>query len=295
MKSGLRIVMVLACALLLPAPVSAQDKFFVSDGVRIRYVDQGRGEAVVLVHGFTSSLESWVQSGLMTDLARDHRVIALDLRGHGKSDKPHDSAHYGQAMCLDVIRLMDHLGLSQAHVVGYSQGARLVGYLLTTHPGRFRSATLGGSPPRVGWPSEEVARAEQDAQAMEQRSKSGVSDGQDYVALAAVARSRSTQVVTEAQLRQVMVPTIGIVGSADPRMVGMKGLTGIMPALLRVVVIDGANHGEAPKRPEFVRSVREFLDSQKLRAGVSGKLGGPTTACSRRRLDTGAAAAEAER
>jgi pimeloyl-ACP methyl ester carboxylesterase len=157
-------------------------------------------------------------------------------------------------MCLDVIRLMDHLDLKQAHIVGYSQGARHVGYLLTTHAARFRSATLGGSPPRVGWPPEEATRAEQDAQAMEQRSKSGVSDGQDYLALAAVARSRSTQVVTEAQLRQVKVPTIGIVGSADPRIVGMKALVGMMPALRRVVVIDGANHGEVPRRPEFIRT-----------------------------------------
>ena len=271
MTSGLRTIVGLICALLVATPVFAQDKSFVSDGVRIHYVEQGTGEAVVLVHGFTGSLESWVQSGLMADLARDYRVVALDLRGHGKSGKPHDSAQYGQAMCLDVIRLMDHLGLRQAHIVGYSQGARVVGYLLTTHASRFRSATLGGSPPRVGWPSEEVARAEQDAQAMEQRSKSGVSDGQDYVALAAVARSRSTQVVTEAQLRQVKVPAIGIVGSADPRMVGMKALIGMMPALQRVVVIDGANHGEAPSRPEFTRTVRDFLDSQKLRPGVSRK------------------------
>jgi pimeloyl-ACP methyl ester carboxylesterase len=169
MDSGQRTVVAVGCALLLAAPVFAQDKFFTSDGVRIRYVDQGRGEPVVLVHGFTGSLEDWVRSGLMTDLEKHHRVIALDLRGHGKSEKPHDPDQYGQAMCLDVIRLMDHLAVSQAHIVGYSQGARIVGYLLTTHPGRFRSATLGGSPPRVGWPSEEVARANQDAQGMEQR------------------------------------------------------------------------------------------------------------------------------
>src|SRR5262245_53478555 len=127
MTRGRLVLTVLACAWLLPAPVFAQDSFFMSDGVRIRYLDQGRGEAVVLVHGFAGSLETWVQSGLMSSLAADRRVIALDLRGHGKSDKPHDAARYGRAMGLDVIRLMDHLGLSQAHMVGYSQGARLVG------------------------------------------------------------------------------------------------------------------------------------------------------------------------
>jgi pimeloyl-ACP methyl ester carboxylesterase len=209
MKFGLRTLIASVLALFLAVPVFAQDKFFTSDGVRIRYIDQGRGEAVILVHGFTSNLESWVESGLLADLSMDYRVIALDLRGHGKSGKPHDPAQYGQAMCLDVIRLMDHLGVSQAHVVGYSQGARVVGYLLTTHPGKFLSATLGGSPPRVGWPPEEAARAEQDAQRMEKEAKSGVGDGQDYPALAAAARSRSTQVVSESQLREVSVPVIG--------------------------------------------------------------------------------------
>jgi pimeloyl-ACP methyl ester carboxylesterase len=259
MTPGSRTFMIVASVLVMATPLPAQDRFFTSDGVRIRYVEQGEGEPVILVHGYTGSAESWVTSGFLADLARDHRVIALDLRGHGRSGKPHDPARYGQAMCLDVIRLMDHLGLSQAHIVGYSQGARILGYLLTTHPGRIRSATLGGSPPRVGWPADEAARAEREAQAMEQRASIGEASGQDYVALAAVARSRSLQVVTEAQLQQVTVPTLGIVGSADPRMAGMNALTGLMPAMQRLVVIDGADHGEAPRRPEFMQAVREFL------------------------------------
>src|SRR5262249_14426355 len=62
----------------------------------------------------------------------------------GHSEKPHDANAYGEKMCLDVIRLMDHVGVQRAHMVGYSQGARVVGYLLTVHPDRFITATLGG-------------------------------------------------------------------------------------------------------------------------------------------------------
>jgi pimeloyl-ACP methyl ester carboxylesterase len=238
---------------------------FLSDGVRIRYLDQGKGEALILVHGFTDDLDrAWVQTGLLANLAQDHRVIALDLRGHGQSGKPHDSKAYGEQMCLDVIRLMDHLGVRRAHLVGYSQGARLVGYLLTAHPDRCITATLGGSPPRVGWPPEEAQRADQEAQDMEQRLQSGVADGQDYVALAAVVRSRNRQVVSEAQLAQVKIPTIGVVGSQDPRLAGMQALQTIMPALVRVVVIDGATHGEAYRRPEFLQTVRAFVESYGL-------------------------------
>ena len=127
------------------------DKFFDSDGVRIRFVDLGEGEPIILVHGFTRTLESWNRGDILRSLARDYRVVALDCRGHGSSDKPHDPQRYGAHMAKDVLRLMDHLQIPKAHVVGYSMGARLTGYLLANHPDRFITATLGGSPPRRRW------------------------------------------------------------------------------------------------------------------------------------------------
>ena len=83
-------------AVLMPALVSAQDRFFDSNGVRIRYVDQGSGQPVVLVHGFSGNIETgWINPGVFSNLAKDHRVIALDLRGRGKSDKPRNAKAYG--------------------------------------------------------------------------------------------------------------------------------------------------------------------------------------------------------
>jgi len=78
--------------LLIPVLLSGEDQLFDSNGVRIRYVDQGSGEAVVFVHGFSADLDrTWVSSGVFADFAKDHRAIALDMRGHGKSGKPHDA------------------------------------------------------------------------------------------------------------------------------------------------------------------------------------------------------------
>src|SRR5687767_11716564 len=92
---------------LLAAGVAAQNRFFDAGGVRIRYVEAGKGAPVVLVHGFTGDIErSWVGTGVLPDLARDYRVLALDLRGHGHSDKPHDAKAYDE-LGLDVIRLLD--------------------------------------------------------------------------------------------------------------------------------------------------------------------------------------------
>src|SRR5690242_4361625 len=92
---------------LAPALAFAQDQFFDSNGVRIRYVERGAGTPVLLIHGFSTNLDrTWIESGIFDNLAKDHRVIALDLRGHGKSDKPHDSKAYGAEMAQDAVRLL---------------------------------------------------------------------------------------------------------------------------------------------------------------------------------------------
>src|SRR5262245_56603000 len=92
-----------------------RDKFFVSGGIRIHYVESGHGAPIVLIHGLAGSVERhWLNSGILAGLAADHRVIALDLRGHGRSGKPHDPRAYGKEMSRDVIRLLDHLQIQRA-------------------------------------------------------------------------------------------------------------------------------------------------------------------------------------
>ena len=126
----------------------AADEYFDSNGVKIHYQVWGKGDPIVLVHGFTASIDAnWVQPGIVDKLDDDFKVIALDLRGHGKSDKPHDPAVYGETMAMDVIRLMDHLKIDKAHIVGYSLGGFTTLKLVTMHPERFLTATLGGA----GW------------------------------------------------------------------------------------------------------------------------------------------------
>ena len=184
-------VCVIAVGVLLnhPARGSGQE-FFESQGVQIRYVDEGAGEPVVLVHGYTGSLERWSRAGVAEALLEDHRVIRMDARGHGESGKPHDPKEYGAEMAMDVIRLLDHLGLQRAHLVGYSMGARLTGYLVVHQSERLITATLGGSPPRQKWDVSEEARGAQFIASVEQRARDAdPNDGQDYAALAAIPLS----------------------------------------------------------------------------------------------------------
>jgi pimeloyl-ACP methyl ester carboxylesterase len=129
-----------------PANVREGD-LTVSDGVRIHWMEAGAGTPVVLLHGYTSCCDaSWFSDGMAKELARTHRVIGIDARGHGRSEKPHDPAKYtGDSMPKDVIEVLDHLGIDKAHFHGYSMGGGIVAHLMARHPDRFLTAGFGGS------------------------------------------------------------------------------------------------------------------------------------------------------
>ncbi len=137
-----------ACLLLLTITGTAQikpkeDSFKTKDGVKIVYYTIGKGSPVILIHGYTgSALGNWFRNGVAEALAKQHLVIALDNRNHGKSDKPQLN---GPGKAEDVIELMDHLKIQRAHLHGYSMGGGIVGRLLALIPDRILSAGFGGS------------------------------------------------------------------------------------------------------------------------------------------------------
>lgn len=138
---------VLTAAVLLPAANKDQPKdgwFTTSDGIKIHYLTLGdKGSWVVLIHGYTGNAKgNWFDNGIAQALARNHRVVALDNRNHGMSDKPQLN---GPGRAEDTIELMDHLHIEKAHIGGYSMGGAFTGVLLATHPERFITAHFGGS------------------------------------------------------------------------------------------------------------------------------------------------------
>jgi pimeloyl-ACP methyl ester carboxylesterase len=118
--------------------------FTASDGVKIHYIAAGdSGSWVVLIHGYMDSAQRmWFTTGIAPALARTHRVVAIDNRNHGESDKPQPN---GTGRAQDVIELMDHLKIQKAHIHGYSMGGGMTGQLLALIPGRFITAGFGGS------------------------------------------------------------------------------------------------------------------------------------------------------
>ena len=121
---------------------------FDADGVTIAYDDLGEGEPILLLHGFAADRRlNWQATGWYDLLIRaGYRVIAADARGHGRSDKPTDPAAYRpEGIAGDTLRIMRHLGLRRAHLLGYSMGGRNVAWLLARHPSRFLSGTIAGA------------------------------------------------------------------------------------------------------------------------------------------------------
>lgn len=126
-------------------------KSFSSDGVTLAFIDEStapqRGDPVLLIHGFASNVTTnWVDTGWVKELTgAGHRVIAFDNRGHGKSEKLYELADYGAPiMAEDARRLLDHLEIPHAHVLGYSMGARIAAFLALNHPERVKSLVFGG-------------------------------------------------------------------------------------------------------------------------------------------------------
>lgn len=232
---------------LSPAVARDEERYLVSDGVRIRYTDEGAGPPVVLIHGFIASGDlNWRLPGVIGLLVKDYRVITLDNRGHGKSDKPTDVNDYGVKMVHDVLHLIDHLKIAKAHFVGYSMGGMITVKLATITPERMLSAVIGG----MGW-------IKQGPAAEGRAKRRGMN-----LPLRACVRAFPMLGITREELAAIKVPAVVVIGTND-HLVGrtVEPLRNVRPDI-PVVEIPGANHMNCIFRSEFRNAIKDFLDKQ---------------------------------
>ena len=237
------------------------------DGLRLSYLDDGDGRPVVLLHGFAADTNvNYVRSGIL-DLLLDEgfRVVTLDARGHGLSSKPTDSAAYADdAMKRDVIALLDHLGLDDVLLVGYSMGAHLALRLAPDEP-RVKAVVLLGIG-ESGTGGEDGADR-RDALVAVLDSPDDVDDaslrqfrvmaGLDREPLLAYVRAPGS--VGPAPDAGVDVPVLLVVGDDDENAGDPSPLAERLGATL--VRVPG-DHFTANSRPELHRALTEFLTTQ---------------------------------
>ena len=253
-------------------------KTFSSDGVHIAYIDvppegTDRGEPILLIHGFASNHRiNWVNPRWVQTLTRaGRRVVALDNRGHGASQKLYAPADYrSDLMARDAANLLAHLAIERADVMGYSMGARIAAFLALGRPDLVRSLILGGLGDRlvhgVGLP---VGIAD----AMEAPSLGDLTDPMqrmfrafadqtksDLKALAACIRG-SRQTVSEKGMARIAVPTLVAVGVRDDVAGDPHKLAAMMPNA-EALDIPGRDHNLAVGDKVYKAGVLAFLDRQ---------------------------------
>jgi len=243
---------------------------FLSDGVEIAFLDEGAGDPVLLIHGFASNtVVNWVDTGWIRFLTGNgFRVISMDNRGHGRSQKLYRVEDYGAPqMAEDARRLLDHLGISRADVMGYSMGARITAFLALAHPDRVRSCIFGGlginmvrgmagtGPIAHALEAESIDQVTNPTartfRAFAEQTKS------DLKALAACIRS-SRDPITADDVGRITSPVLVVVGSDDVVGGSASALAALIPGG-EAVEIPGRDHMKAVGDRRYKEAVLNFL------------------------------------
>jgi pimeloyl-ACP methyl ester carboxylesterase len=244
-----------------------------SNAATIHYLDQGAGPAAVLIHSMASNIRhSWVDTGWVETLCLNHRVVAMDCRGHGLSAKSNDPDFYtADEMADDVVRLLDHLGIARVLVAGYSMGACVALNMAVRYGDRVRAIVIGGvssraykEPPRDELGRlVEILRADDissytDKAALFMRSFC-LKNGNDPKALAAFSLHRRPD-VEQSQLASIRAPVLIAAGTRDAIVQGVDELAASIPGA-RVMKLEGRTHLDALADPLFKRAAVDFFTS----------------------------------
>lgn len=245
---------------------------FTNDNLRLAYFDEGEpaGDPVLLIHGFASNKTiNWVNPGWLKTLAdAGYRVVAIDNRGHGESDKPHDThAYTPEKMAGDAIALLRHLEIPSAHVMGYSMGARISAFMALAAPAMMRSAVFGGLGIGMveglgGWEGiAEALLADSIDEITEPRPRTfrafADQTQSDRVALAACIQS-SRKKLTPEQAGEIAMPALIAVGTKDDIAGSPQELAALMPNAV-AVDIPGRDHMLAVGDRVFKQAALEFF------------------------------------
>jgi pimeloyl-ACP methyl ester carboxylesterase len=232
-----------------PAGKPKDGWFMTSDGIKIHYLEMGLGTPVILVHGYRSSAErNYFANGVAQALAKNHRVVAIDCRNHGESDKPQPNM---PGKPKDVVELIDHLKIPKAHFQGYSMGGNIVAQLLVMIPDRMLSLSMGG----MGIPE------------VDARYREKIPEDQpvpEKVAKAKGAGLRPEAAPPGLDLTKIDIPILAIIGEFDRPNQRTSRLAREAKNFKKVVLL-GKDHfsaiGAAYDPSEYTRNLVDFVNA----------------------------------
>lgn len=272
-------------------------------GVDFNVVDHGNGPPLVLLHGFTGSSGSWWRVG--HDLARHHRVIAIDLIGHGATSAPRDPSRYGFEHALDdLAEVISQLSLARAAWLGYSMGGRLALGLALRHPNRVSSLILESATPGIQEEGERLQRSAADENLARRIEEVGVEafvceweglpmwQSQRTLPVEVLQHQRDLRLRNSVtgltnslrgmgqgaqpsywhRLGEIQAPVLLIAGSLDRKFAGLAGQMGIKIPDATLSAVPEAGHAVHLERPrQFTDSVRDFLGAWEHRGAINGQ------------------------
>jgi pimeloyl-ACP methyl ester carboxylesterase len=271
MKKTVQSIAVLVFMLMISIAGRAQENagsfYTASDGVKIYYEVQGDGFPVVLIHGFSGTGQGWKNGQLYKDLlAAGYKVIILDQRGNGRSDKPHTDAGYANdAEAKDVTGLVSSLGIKKYFAIGYSRGSIIASRLLVLDK-RLQKLVMGGM--GDGYTNPEWPRRVHAYKALMGDTSFHDVDGMvKYIHsnpafdVPALALQQKYQPSTSPQeLAKVKIPVLLIDGTEDHDNGSETELHKMIPTS-RLSYVPG-DHNSASKTVQFSAEVMAFLSSK---------------------------------
>jgi pimeloyl-ACP methyl ester carboxylesterase len=240
------------------------DSFMSFDGVDLAFTDSGgEGAALIMLHGFTgSSRINWVETGVYEKLTGSgRRIVMLDARGHGESEKPHASySYWNRAMARDVNELAENLGLREYDLLGYSMGAK-VSIETAVMYRQVRGLVLTGlSIYERDWKLGEAERRERVSEMLEGKLKEKKDAGEfniegDRKAFAARLEGSIFPEYTHSDLRNIKKPVLVLNGAKD---YDAEKAASFFPNA-RGISLDGDHHSVIT-HVDFTKEILDFLD-----------------------------------
>ncbi len=243
------------------------------EGVKIYYEDHGHGPPILLSHGYSATCRMW--NGQISALVARHRVIVWDMRGHGESDGPDDSAAYSEALTVeDMAALLRRCRIDRAVIGGLSLGGYMSLAFYLAHPEMVGALMLFDTGPGFRNPEARRAwneRARQRADDLDARGFAALGESDEVRmskhrsahGLAGAARGMLVQSDDDhiiAGLDTITVPTLVVVGAEDTHFLAAADyMARKIPGAVRVTIPDAGHASNLHQPAAFNRAVQDFL------------------------------------